>query len=469
MPRTTSPRRACPHHALAVSAALGVAALAAPAAAQPLCGTWTPLADGFEGGARFQSKIYDMTVFDDGHGPQLYVSGEFETVIDRVHGPVRAPRLARWDGQRWSAVPGLDGPELELDNYVNEVVVIDDGSGPALYIGGYFTTAAGMAADGIARWDGRAWSTLGRPKLADQFDAVTAIAAHDFGDGLHVYVGGRSLTRSSLIDPSVYRWNGTEWQVAGDNPPADASVSKLVSFGGDLYASGSFQGTGAITAGIARFDGESWSTPLGPGQFVFSQEFWPMLPYALDGREVLVVGGRFAISDGDGIIARALASWDGERWIGLDPDPDRPAFQPTALAAFDDGSGEALFIGGGEITRSPASTIGRLIDGEIRPVLGLDRFGTYDLQVFDDGSGPALYAGGNFHVPDLGLTSLARWQPGERCRLDYFHDCVLDVRDFSVFQAAFMAGSILADFDGDGELSVFDFLAFQNAFEAGCP
>src|SRR5262245_23643042 len=34
------------------------------------------------------------------------------------------------------------------------VTVFDDGSGPALYVGGYFTTAGGLSANSIAKWDG---------------------------------------------------------------------------------------------------------------------------------------------------------------------------------------------------------------------------------------------------------------------------------------------------------------------------
>ena len=41
------------------------------------------------------------------------------------------------------------------------MAVFDDGTGPALYVGGMFTAAGGAPASRIARWDGIVWSALG--------------------------------------------------------------------------------------------------------------------------------------------------------------------------------------------------------------------------------------------------------------------------------------------------------------------
>jgi len=67
--------------------------------------------------------------------------------------------------------------------------VHDDGSGPALYAGGAFLTAGGVAANRIARWDGSSWSPL-RGGFTGPIDTVQALAVFD-QDGALLCAGGR--------------------------------------------------------------------------------------------------------------------------------------------------------------------------------------------------------------------------------------------------------------------------------------
>src|SRR5258705_34815 len=48
-----------------------------------------------------------------------------------------------------------------VDSDVVASTVFDDGGGPALYVGGFFTTAGGVAANYVAKWNGSSWSALG--------------------------------------------------------------------------------------------------------------------------------------------------------------------------------------------------------------------------------------------------------------------------------------------------------------------
>ncbi|MCW5757286.1 MAG: hypothetical protein KIT54_08635 [Phycisphaeraceae bacterium] len=94
------------------------------------------------------------------------------------------------------------------------------------------------------------------------------------------------------------------------------------------------------------------------------------------------------------------------------------------------------------------------------------------LAIFDDGTGEALYLGGSFRNPWRGtgpMRFIVVWRPGPGCPADINGDCQLDLLDWIHFGRLWRQQDPKADFDGDGEFTVFDYLAFQNAFDAGCP
>lgn len=430
------------------------------------CGQWQPLVDGLAGGFPTASgnRISEMVVFDAGDGPMLYIAGNFETILDPVHGEVRAVGFARLNGDRWEALPGLDAPDLEPDGRGITLEVWDDGTGEALYVGGQFSRLAGIETGAVARWDGRTWSQLGEGLSYRVID----LHPHRFDDGEMLVAGGDFVVLGGTTPiAGVQRWDGSSWLPVGDNGPSDGSVYKLATYAGELFASGTYIRLGEdLGGGIARFDGDAWSVPAGPGQEVRSQEFWPLEVAEWEGRRVLLAGGRFAILQDDDIIAGHLAQWDGTRWAAI-IDDDRRISQVLDVTVFDDGRGESLFVAGNRITDS--SGIGVVRDGVLHPIQPGIRDSGWDLFVFDDGSGPALLLGGGFRSFSGGPSYLVRWQPGERCDLDLTGDCFADVYDFLELQNLFAAGDPAADIDGDGALTIFDFLAFQTAFEAGCP
>src|SRR6185436_2279204 len=97
--------------------------------------------------------INALEVFDDGSGTALYAGGDFTAAGDFL-----ANHIARWDGNTWAAVSSGNG----MNGIVYALLSFDDGIvGPALYAGGNFTAAGGTSANGVARWDGSAWSPLG--------------------------------------------------------------------------------------------------------------------------------------------------------------------------------------------------------------------------------------------------------------------------------------------------------------------
>jgi hypothetical protein len=139
-------------------------------------------------------------VYDDGSGAALYAGGTFTSA-----GGVAASRVARWNGVSWSALGGgMSQPVLAL-------VAFDDGSGPKLYAGGSFTSAGGLTANRIARWDGSSWSPLG----SGMNDSVLALSTHDDGSGPALYAAGYFTTAGGVAANHIATWNGSTWTALG--------------------------------------------------------------------------------------------------------------------------------------------------------------------------------------------------------------------------------------------------------------
>lgn len=115
--------------------------------------------------------------------------------------------------------------------------------------------------------------------------------------------------------------------------------------------------------------------------------------------EALYVGGEFTTIGGATI--SHIARWDGNTWTPVGGGVNGDI---TVLAVFDDGSGPAL-IAGGEFTIAggvPASHIAKWDGTSWSAMGGGVNSWVLALTVFDDGSGPALFAAGRFTRPGTG-------------------------------------------------------------------
>ncbi len=159
-------------------------------------------------------------------------------------GGVAASRIAKWNGSAWSALGA------GVDNTVLALAVYDDGGGPALYAGGAFTTAGGVAASRIAKWNGSAWSALG----AGVDREVRALHAWDDGSGSALYVGGIQIVVDDIATGLIAKWKGGAWSALGSG--LAGPVQSLVSFddgsGPALYAGGSFSFDGGMSVSRGR-------------------------------------------------------------------------------------------------------------------------------------------------------------------------------------------------------------------------
>jgi len=186
--------------------------------------SWTAV-----GRVGMDGPVEALTVFDDGRGPALYAGGAFTF----PSGGVAANRIARWDGSSWEALgSGVNGDVLAL-------TVFDEGGGSALYVGGEFTTAWGVPmANRIARWDGTSWSQLGSGMNAP----VRALAVFDDGSGPALYAGGDFTVAGGVAASRIAKWDGASWSALGSGV-SDAVLSLEVfndRTGRALHAGGSF-------------------------------------------------------------------------------------------------------------------------------------------------------------------------------------------------------------------------------------
>jgi len=294
--------------------------------------TWSPLVG--PSGNGLNSLVWSSAVFDDGSGPALYVGGQFATA-----GGVTVNRIAKWNGSAWSALDGPGGVGLNAGMgtiVAYAMTTFDDGTGPALYVGGHFTQAGGVTVNHIAKWDGSAWSPLATlnsvgvdPTATNT--AIRAMAVHDDGNGPALYVAGNFVTIGGTTFNAIARWDGTTWSTLESNGAVGVSgpgASFLTVFalcvhdpgdgsGPGLYAGGSFLTAGGQTVNrMARWDGTAWSAlegPLATG-IGMGGETGVVLALASyddgsgDGHS-LFAGGDF-VSAG-GIQSRFLAKWRG--------------------------------------------------------------------------------------------------------------------------------------------------------------
>jgi hypothetical protein len=326
-------------------------------------------------------SVHGLTSFTSGSGPRLVAVGGFQCAGSEV-----VNHVAAWDGSNWSALgTGLGGIPL-LPSCATE---FDDGNGPALYVGGRFSTAGGAPALNVARWDGIAWSALGAGVGAE----VYVLAGHDNGSGPALYAGGDFSTAGGQPAQNIARWDGASWSALDTG--LDGVVRALATYddgqGPALYAAGNFTHAGGLVApGIARWDGSAWSS-LAPSL----QCFVGALAVHDDGTgPALFAAGTFAPPLGPS--RHGIARWKQGAWTYV-ANMNQVA-NARALVPYDAGQGigPELHVGGPTFTTGAA--------WKLRADTLLNFVSTYPsdpstllaLASVDLGMGPRLVLGGWF-------------------------------------------------------------------------
>lgn len=326
---------------------------------------------------------------------------------------IAAAGVARWDGSTWEEVGG------GCPAYWPTLAVYDDGSGPALW-------ALDAEGDELAKWDGVSWTSF----ALQPGDASLAwrLTPAEIG-GQHALYWTDWINGSSRL----WRWqDGAGQPVAEVGPGAinDLEVNTDIDLGEGIFAAGYFtQAGGDLAVGAARWDGTVWNvmgnenagngTPNARAVRSVGSEAG-MSRVVVEAFELgdlgpgtrLFAGGTVLPDDATG---NSIIAWDGTDWtvVGGHMDGSAAAFAFGAL----DGGEPTLFVGGrfDTIDGDPFYSVAALTDAGWAPLgQGLQSsFGSTfvgALKLHDDGAGVALYAGGSFRRLDPELEdSVVRW------------------------------------------------------------
>jgi hypothetical protein len=312
----------------------------------------------------------------------------------------------------WDTTPGTPGGSLgTLGRWHNE-----------LYLGASQAGSFGGVAGGVQRIDLATGtvSALASTELVDGF--VTSFVPFDAGTGEQLYIvgafngirfGGVELPDSR----GVVAWNGSTTTTLPGSPFAAPLVfgQAGVAWGDRLALGGA---GGAIDPPqkpvLTLWDGSSWQTWREEFEGTVAPVILALETYQGD----LYLGGRFArirVSDGAGGLVTTesvnVMGYDGTGFFSVGGGVIRgtsAVHQVLALKAFDNGDGEALYIGGRfdqsvsgtplfSVAKWNGSTLSAVGDGFPTPI------DVRGFEVHDDGTGPALFVTGTFTATTGGV------------------------------------------------------------------
>ena len=355
---------------------------------------WSSLGAGLSSGG--SSYVYALTVASTG---DVSVGGSFTQA-----GAVGANNVAQWTGTVWNALG--TGLANGLNGGINALVIASNGS---VYAGGDFTQAGAIVANGVVRWTGTMWAPLGIGSANGVNGSVTALALASNGD---VYAGGNFTTAGGVVANYVARWNGTAWNALGTGLSSGAGSGAIyalvVASNGDVYAGGDFATAGgAGTNNVARWNGSTWSS-VGTGAANGVSGSVYALAVASNGD--IYAGGGFATAGG--VAVNGVARWSGTAWsplssataIGVNG-------YVSALALAANGN---LYVGGSFTTAGGIAASGvAKWDGTAWSSLGtgggngVNGGSVYELALAGNGD---VYAGGLFTRAGGGvMPCVARW------------------------------------------------------------
>lgn len=292
---------------------------------------WVPVGAGTPGttGGQLGGQVSALAVLPSG---DLVAGGLFTTA-----GGVPAANIARFDGTSWHSMgDGLTGQGTATLGGVRALLVLPSGD---LIAGGDFGASGATTLLRVARWSAGAWSPVGagmtRQSGMVYTPAVFALALAPNGD---IYAGGQWTHADVFPTQHVARFDGTGWQplLFGFN----AFVTALVALpGGDVIAGGDFTAAGAVpVTRVARWSAGAWSA-MGSG---FDGAVRGL---TLDAAGNPVAVGFFTHSGGPTV--NRAARWAGTAWTAMGSGFNGDALCARLLASGEVGAGGAFASAGG--------------------------------------------------------------------------------------------------------------------------
>jgi hypothetical protein len=216
--------------------------------------TWSALASSNGNGLGGPSvTVFSMLAV----GNEIYVAGNF-TQANAGSSPITVNHVARFNTQTntWSA---LGTTTVGVATQARSLLSI----GNDLYVGGSFTTAGGVSANNVARFNiqNNTWSALGSG-VNGSADALALSGDTLFVGGNFTFSGSSPMNRVARYIISANKWERL-WSGAGLN----SEVRALFVSGSDVYVGGIFSQAGDVSASrVARFNTQTrtWN-PLGSG------------------------------------------------------------------------------------------------------------------------------------------------------------------------------------------------------------
>ncbi len=168
---------------------------------------------------KFNGSVWNaLPAFNDGIrtlaivNGELYAGGEFLIQGTQFNGDYLRG-IAKWNGTAWDSLGyGVGDFILGWDGTVNAIVEYQN----KLVAAGMFRRAGSDTVYNIAMWDGTSWSSLGSGMYDSNIGGSYNEDVYDlYADGNDLYAAGRFKKAGGIIANGIAKWDGTNWDSLG--------------------------------------------------------------------------------------------------------------------------------------------------------------------------------------------------------------------------------------------------------------
>lgn len=235
----------------------------------------------------------------------IYIGGEFTSIAG-----VAANRVAVFRNGAWAAL----GVGVDNDVYA---LALRNGK---LYVGGVFLNAGGAGAARIAAWDisTSTWAALGAGLTGGAAPSCFTIFINS--DNSYLYAGGGFTSAGGAAASRIARWNLSTlaWStlpMAALNGVSDVVYDIESNNLTDIWCTGAFQtAAGVVVNHIARWNTSNNWYALTTGLGVAGATYGTKLLFSPNA-ELYVAG--LNMQTAGGVTCMNLAAWNGSSWRGL--------------------------------------------------------------------------------------------------------------------------------------------------------